>query len=85
MQYPKIVGTTDYPLVQPIRYIYRHNKCNTITTIDKQIALTFAMKPKFYTSTYCSNCNSNFKVDEFSWVNNDGTNTSEIVGRLNYV
>lgn len=74
----------DYPIVQPIRYSYKHDKCKKITTMSEPIARSFASKPKFYTETFCTNCENYFKVDEFRWLNKDGTETNEIVGGLNY-
>lgn len=74
----------DYPIVQPIRYSYKHDKCKKITTISEPIARSFSAKPKFYTSTFCCTCSNYFDVSEFTWISDDGAETNEVVGKLNY-
>jgi hypothetical protein len=45
--------------------------CQTITSMGRAIAETYARDPKFYHSTYCVTCRQHFPVEEFVWV---GTN-----------
>lgn len=62
----------DSPLVG--RYV-RHEDlkkgCGSITTMNQQIAETYARDPQFYGSTFCVGCNAHIVVEEFVWV---GTN-----------
>jgi hypothetical protein len=60
--------------VQPVRLSYIHEKCGTITTMNRAIAETYARNPRYYGATYCARCQSHFRVGElgeFVW---DGTN-----------
>lgn len=57
--------------VRPLRKTYVHDVCGTVTTMNTQIAETYARDPKFYGGTYCVRCRDHFPVGEFYW---DGTN-----------
>lgn len=59
--------------VRPLRFKYRHLKCNTVTTMGQAIAETYARRPSFYSGTYCAGCREHFPVGaegQFVW---DGT------------
>jgi hypothetical protein len=61
--------------VRPVRMAYRHIVCDTVTTMSRHIAETYARDPKFYSGTFCSYCREHFNVGEegeFVWVD-DGT------------
>lgn len=60
--------------VRPYRAAYRHNTCDTVTTMGQAIAETYATNPHFYGSTYCVHCQMHRPVGEhgeFTWL--DGT------------
>ncbi|HEY6019322.1 MAG TPA: hypothetical protein VIY48_05285 [Candidatus Paceibacterota bacterium] len=60
--------------VQPVRTSYVHDKCGSITTMNRAIAETYARNPRYYGGTYCAKCQNHFPVGElgeFTW---DGTN-----------
>lgn len=61
--------------VRPLRRSYVHNRCGTQTIMGLELCETYARKPKFYGSTYCTGCRMHLPVSEFKWVE-DG----EIVG-----
>lgn len=45
--------------------------CGTLTKMNKTISETYAVKPKFYSATFCCGCGKHLPVEEFTW---DGTN-----------
>lgn len=49
--------------------------CDTITTMARSIAETYARDPSFYGGTFCVTCGKHLPLDEFVW---EGTN--QIVG-----
>lgn len=49
--------------------------CDTVTTMSRGLAETYARDPKFYGSTYCLSCSMHLPVSEFKW-----HGTDEIVG-----
>lgn len=49
--------------------------CQTVTTMSRELAETYAREPRFYGATYCCGCGRHFDVGEFVWL---GTN--EAVG-----
>lgn len=49
--------------------------CNSLTTMGKDLAETYAREPGFYGSTFCCGCGKHFPVGQFVW---DGTD--EVVG-----
>ncbi len=53
----------------------RTGGCGTSTRMGLALAETYARDPKFYSSTFCVECNKHLPVSEFVW---EGTN--EIVG-----
>jgi hypothetical protein len=57
--------------------------CRTVTTMGQEIAETYAAKPFFYGATYCCGCSRHLPVGaagEFTWINSDGTDSTERVG-----
>lgn len=68
---------------RPIRRSYRHDKCGVVTRMPEAIARTYAIQPSYYGSTFCCGCGGYFPVGEhgeFTWMNEDGTETTERVG-----
>lgn len=59
--------------VRPYRDAYRHEVCNTITTMGRALAETYARDPAFYGGTYCVHCQMHKPVAEFHWYEMDGT------------
>lgn len=57
--------------VRPVRRSYRHNKCNSVTTMGQALAETYARDPNFYSGTFCCACATHFPLDQFVW---EGTN-----------
>lgn len=47
--------------------------CGIITTMNREIAETYARNPKFYGATYCCGCNEHLPVEEFVWLGTDET------------
>ena len=75
----------DQEFIRPVRRTYFHLKCQGYTTMGKAIAETYAIDPKYYGATFCSNCRDYFPVGEkgeFVWVDDPGTGkpTEEKVG-----
>lgn len=66
-QYEKYPTNTEGEFVAPIRNTYVHETCGGITWCSDGIAETYAKKPKYYTRTYCSTCQSHLPVSEFHW------------------
>jgi hypothetical protein len=57
--------------VRPYRTAYRHLACDTVTTMARAIAETYARNPGFYGATYCCGCRMHRPVGEhgeFEWV-----------------
>lgn len=69
--YPEEIVKREF--IKPVRYKYRHLKCRVITTINQELAETFATNPKFYSGTFCSFCRSHYPLNEFIWME-DGEN-----------
>ena len=57
--------------VRPLRLSYRHKTCGTTTTMNRAIAETYAVNPKFYGSTYCVACQMHKPLSEFVWVDDE--------------
>ena len=56
--------------IRPVRRIYKHTKCGTLTKMGIAIAETYARDPKFYSGTFCASCRDHFPVGEsgeFVW------------------
>lgn len=47
--------------------------CGNLTSMGTALAETYARDPHFYGSTYCCTCMKHFPLDEFKWINNDGS------------
>lgn len=62
-------------LRRPIRKTYTHRTCGQHTTMSNSIAETYARAPKFYGSTFCTQCEKHFPVSEFVW-----KGTADVVG-----
>lgn len=62
----------DKGFVRPVRLSYRHEKCGTVTTMNRKIAETYARDPSYYGQTFCCRCNDHLPVAEFVW-EGDGT------------
>lgn len=45
--------------------------CNTVTSMGRDIAETYARDPKFYGSTFCMACAGHHPVEEFVWEGTD--------------
>ena len=54
--------------VRPLRFSYQHSTCSGVTTMGQAIAETYATKPDFYGSTYCTTCRRHAPVAEFNWL-----------------
>lgn len=59
--------------VRPVRLSYLHKTCNTSTFMSREIAETYARDPKYYGSTFCSNCQMHRPISEFLWEGSDET------------
>lgn len=56
--------------VRPVRNAYRHDKCASVTTMNRALAETYARDPSFYSGTFCAICRAHFPVGadgEFTW------------------
>lgn len=53
--------------VRPLRRAYIHEKCGVETQMGLKLCETYARDPKFYGSTYCTNCMMHLPVQEFRW------------------
>ena len=56
--------------VRPLRFKYKHEKCEAVTRMGQPIAETYARDPYYYGTTFCIACHDYFQVSEFTW---DGT------------
>lgn len=54
-------------LVRPYRDRYQHSTCGGVTTMGRSLSETYARDPKFYSHTFCVNCNAHYPVDQFVW------------------
>lgn len=69
------------PFVRPVRRVYLHTTCGAVTTLASvEMAETFARKPDFYNSTYCTGCRMHRPVEEFVWLGSRGETTIDRVG-----
>lgn len=66
--------------VRPYRASYRHATCGHVTTMGRAIAETYARSPNFYGATYCVSCGMHRPVAEFTWVDAQGRDTTEVLG-----
>jgi hypothetical protein len=51
---------------RPLRYVYKHRACGTLTRLADPIARTLAHSPGFYRELYCVHCKSH------SWLKEPG-------------
>lgn len=61
--------------VRPVRRSYRHNVCNSVTTMGTALAETYARDPGFYSGTFCVQCREHRPLTEFVW-----EGTQEVLG-----
>lgn len=47
--------------------------CRIVTNMGLALCETYARDPSFYGSTYCCGCGMHLPVNEFVWIENDGT------------
>lgn len=63
--------------VRPVRRKYQHMRgakaCRTVTTMGLALCETYARDPKFYGSTYCCACSMHLPVEDFDWIEADGS------------
>lgn len=52
--------------VRPVRHRYKHLKCGAVTTMGLALCETYARDPKFYGGTFCCNCGTHFRLQEFN-------------------
>lgn len=52
---------------RPYRDRYQHTTCRGVTTMGRSLSETYARDPKFYSHTFCVNCNKHLPVEEFVW------------------
>jgi hypothetical protein len=57
--------------VRPVRGSYFHTTCETVTTMGKSIAETYAREPSYYRSTWCCACCAHFPVSQFRWLDGE--------------
>lgn len=63
--------------VRPYRESYKHRNCpgkrhrESVTTMSKEIAETYARDPKFYGGTYCCVCERHRPLAEFEWLDGE--------------
>lgn len=57
--------------VRPVRDVYRHRTCHTLTTMGLALSETYARDPTFYSHTFCMRCNAHFPVAEFEWIDGE--------------
>ena len=53
--------------IRPVRQSYIHKSCGSTTSMNLSLAETYARDPKFYSGTFCYNCQSHFPLSEFTW------------------
>jgi hypothetical protein len=48
-------------------FTVRAGGCRSVTTMGRALSETYARDPKFYSATFCVNCNRHLPVAEFVW------------------
>lgn len=48
--------------VRPVRTSYKHLVCGAVTTMGLTLSQTYARDPKFYSGTFCCNCQKHFNL-----------------------
>lgn len=74
-RHPGLPEAATQPKVRPVRDSYRHTVCGAVTRMPQHCAETYAAKPDFYGSTFCTTCRGYFPVGEhgdFVWLD-DGS------------
>lgn len=80
--YLVLPATAGRPRVRPVRHAYVHNgsdaagepvSCGGVTSMNEQIAETYAVDPTFYGATYCWRCKMHRPVGEFTWLSDGET------------
>ncbi len=51
--------------VRPVRKLYTHLACGSVTTMGDALAETYARDPKFYGGTFCCSCGKHFPLKHF--------------------
>lgn len=59
--------------VRPVRKVYKHIMCGSLTSMATSIAETLARDPKFYSGGYCATCRGHFPNAELIWPDNGTT------------
>jgi len=70
---------------RPVRRSYRHQdpECGAVTTMGVALAETYARDYSFYGATFCVGCSMHRPVGkhgEFTWMAEDGSDTTDLVG-----
>lgn len=68
--------------VKPVRTSYIHVRCGVKTSMNIKLAETYAANPWFYSGTFCAACREHFSLDQFRWVNNNGTDGEMMDDRM---
>lgn len=71
-RHPGLPEANKQEKVRPVRNSYKHQTCGTVTTMPQHCAETYAVKPDFYTATFCAACKGYRPVSEFNWLD-DGS------------
>jgi hypothetical protein len=66
--------------VRPYRNVYYHTTCQTTTKMGQELAETYAARPTYYGATFCVKCSMHRPLDEFLWVDMNGSITTDKVG-----
>jgi hypothetical protein len=81
------VKCEDYPASEsPVTGRYWTQKdldnkgCGTTTIMGLALAETYARDPSYYGATFCCNCRTHFPVEQFTWMDEHGNDTQEILG-----
>jgi len=53
--------------VRPYRDRYQHRTCGCVTTMARSLSETYARDPTFYGTTFCTQCQAHFPVEQFAW------------------
>ena len=70
-QYERHPTVDEGAFVQPVRKSYKHDDCDGVTSMDRELAESFARAPEYYDQTFCAACGDYFPVEEFVWVGTD--------------
>ena len=70
-QYENHPTTDTGEFVQPVRKSYVHDACGSTTTMNDDLAESFARAPEQYGKTFCANCGDYYPLSEFVWKGTD--------------